>query len=85
MGEVVKVANSAPDFNGEPTQLTFPLLTKRGMSITSIGGEEFGIAGVLRLLSKQDLHQSLSLAKSFTNEAAKAAAILAVARSALEN
>jgi truncated hemoglobin YjbI len=85
MGEVVKVANSAPDFNGEPTQLTFPLLTKRGMSITSIGGEEFGLAGVLRLLSKQDLHQSLSLAKSFTNEAAKAAAILAVARSALEN
>jgi len=85
MGEVVKVANSEPDFNGEPAQLTFPLLTKSGMSITSIGGEEFGVAGVLRLLTKQDLYQSLSLAKSFTNEAAKAAAVLAVGRSALEN
>ena len=84
MGEVVKVANSVPDFNGEPTQLTFPLLTKRGVNITSIGGEEFGLAGVLQLLTKQDLYQSLSLAKSFTNEAAKAAATLAVARSALE-
>jgi len=48
-------------------------------------GEEFGLAGVLRLLTKQDLYQSLSLAKSFTNEAAKAAAVLAVGRSALEN
>lgn len=84
MGEVVKMANSVKDFNGEATPLTFPIVTKGGVRMASIGAEEFGLAGVLRLLAKDDLHRSLSLAKSFKNDAAKANATLAIARSILE-
>jgi hypothetical protein len=84
MGEVVKFANSAKEFSGENAQLTFPLLTKSGLRIVSIGGEEFGLAGVFQLLSKNDFHRSLDLAKSFKSEALKATATLAIARSTLE-
>ena len=84
MGEVVKAANAAKDFNGEAVPVTFPLVTKKGLRLINIGGEEFGLAGVLRLLTKNDLHRSLSLAKSFKNEAAKANATLAIACSILE-
>ncbi len=84
MGEAVKSANSAERFTGENVQLHFPLMTKSGLKITSIGGEEFGLSGVLRSLTRDDLYRSVELAKSFKNEAPRATAMLAVARAVLE-
>jgi hypothetical protein len=82
--EAVKAANSAENFTGENVQLTFPLWTKSGPKFPSIGGEDFGVSGVVRSLTKDDLYRSIDLAKSFKNDAPRANAILAVASAVLE-
>lgn len=85
MGEVVKAANNSAKFNGENVELHFPFVTKSGLRITSVGGADFGLSGVLRSLAKDDLYRSIDLAKSFKNDAPRAVAVLAIASSLLEN
>jgi hypothetical protein len=84
MGEVVKAANNSAKFNGENVELLFPFVTKSGLRITSVGGADFGLSGVLRSLAKDDLYRSIDLAKSFKNDAPRAVAVLAIASSLLE-
>lgn len=84
MGEVVEAANAAEGFTGENVQLSFPIATRDGIKISSIGGEEFALTGVLRSLVKDDLYRAIDLAKSFKNVAPRANATLAIARAMLE-
>lgn len=84
MGEAVKAANNSEQFNGESVELHFPFATKSGLRITSVGGAEFGVSGVLRSLAADDLYRSLDVAKSFKNDAPRAVAVLAIAGSLLQ-
>jgi hypothetical protein len=84
MDEVVKTANNSERFSGENVELHFPFATKSGLRITSVGGADFGLSGVLRSLAKDDLYRSIDLAKGFKNDAPRAVAVLAVASSLLE-
>jgi hypothetical protein len=84
MSEAVEAANSSEGFTGEDMQLRFPIATRDGIKISSIGGEEFALAGVLRLLAKDDLYRSIDLAKSFKNVAPRANATLAIASTILD-
>ena len=61
------------------------MFTGAGFRHANIGGEEFGLSGMFPLLAKNDFHRSVDLAKSFNNEAARATATFAIARSVLEN
>jgi hypothetical protein len=85
MGEVVKFVNVAQGYNVELARLSFAMFTGAGFRHANIGGEEFGLSGMFPLLAKNDFHRSVDLAKSFKNEAARATATLAIARSVLEN
>ena len=84
MDEVVKAANNSEKFSGENVKLHFPLATKSGLRINSVGGTDFGLSGLLRSLAKDDLYRAIDLAKGFKNDAPRAVAILAVASSLLE-
>lgn len=84
MGEAVRAANSAEKFTGENAQLRFPIATKSGLKISSVGGEDFGLSGVMRSLAKDDLDRSIDLAKSFKNDAPRATAILAIGNTILK-
>src|SRR6185369_6189858 len=84
MSEAVKAANNSEKFTGENVELHFPFATKSGLRITSVGGAEFGLSGVLRFLAKDDLYRSIDVAKSFKNDAPRAVAILAIASSLLQ-
>jgi hypothetical protein len=84
VGEAVKVADSTDKFTGENVQITFPMMMKSGVKFTSIGGEEFGLSGLLRSLTEDDFYRASDLAKSFKNDAPRAVAILAIARVVLE-
>ncbi|HEX5876647.1 MAG TPA: hypothetical protein VFY60_18520 [Pyrinomonadaceae bacterium] len=84
MSEVVKAANSTEKFTGENVQFRVPLMTKDGLKLISIGGEDFGLSGIIRSLAKDDLYRSIDLAKSFKNELPRATAILAIASAVLE-
>jgi hypothetical protein len=84
MSEIVKLANSSETFTGESVKIHFPMMMKGGLKVIAIGGEDFGVSGVLRLLGKNDLYRAIDLAKSFKNEAPRASAILAVVSTVLE-
>lgn len=85
LDEAVKAANSADKFTGENVQLNFSVLpTRSGIKISSVTANDFGLAGVIHLLAREDLYRSVDLAKSFKNDAARATAILAVASAVLE-
>lgn len=85
LAEAVKSANSADKFTGENVQLNFSILaTRSGIKISSVSAEGFGLSGVIRSLTQEDLNRSIYLAKSFKNDAPRAAATLAIARSVLE-
>jgi hypothetical protein len=84
LGEAVKAANSSDKFIGDTTSLTFSLLsTRSGLNITSVSAEDFSLSGVLRSLTKDDLYRAIDLARSFKNDAPRAAAILSVAGAVL--
>jgi len=83
MSEAVKEANQADNFTGE-NLITFSIGTKDDIKFNRIGGEESGLAGIFRLLAKDDLNRSVDLAKSFKNDAPRATATLAIAGSLLD-
>jgi hypothetical protein len=85
MGEAIKSANSADKFTGDNVQLDFSILpTRSGIKISSVAAKDFGLSGVIRLLTQEDLYRSLELARTFKNDAPRATATLAIARAVLE-
>lgn len=83
-GEVVKAANSSEKFNGENVELYFPFASKSGLRISSVGGSDFGLSGLLRSLAKDDLYRSVDVARSFKHDGPRSVGVLAIASSLLE-
>ena len=78
MYDAVKAANQADNFTGE-NQITFSIGALREIKFTQIGAEESGLAGVFRLLAKDDLNRSVEMARSLKSDAPRANAIIAIA------
>lgn len=83
MNEVVKAANSAPDFTGEDGEMSVRFKSKRGGWMTSFDVEEFNLSGILGALAAEDMNRAVQLTDAIANEAARTSAVLAVARSVL--
>ncbi len=83
MAEAVRAANTTEGFTGEDA-LIFSVATRSGFKFTTIGGQDFGFSLVFRSLANDDLNRSIDLAKSFKNDAPRAAATLAIAGALLE-
>lgn len=84
MSEIIKSGNAAETFTGENTEIYFPTATSSGLTMSPVGGEEFGLTGVFGKLAKEDLYRSIDLAKSFKKDAPRATATLAIARAVLD-
>lgn len=84
MAEVVKASNATEGFTGEDGRLMSSFESKVSTSISSWTVETFDLVGIFRLLAKDDLSRAVELAKSFTTEAPRAAATIAIARSVLD-
>ncbi len=83
MLEVAKASNSAEGFNGEDGRLTMRLQTKNMNSMRASTVAAFNLTGVFRALAKDNATQAIEIARSFENEAPRATALIAVARSLL--
>lgn len=83
MIEAVKAANQADNFTGE-NHITYAMGSRSLTKFVQIGGEESGLAGIFRLLAKDDLNRSVDLARSFKNDAPRATATLAIGSSLLD-
>ena len=84
LAEVVKAANSAESFTGEDSRISARLQTKFMVVMTNATAEDFDLLAVFRHLARADLLRSIQIAKTFTGEAPRAVATLAIARSVLE-
>ena len=84
LGEVVKAANSAEEYTGEDSRISSRLQTKFMVLVNNSNAEDFDLIAVFRHLARADLLRAIQLAKTFTGEAPRAVATLAIARSVLE-
>jgi len=84
LNEVIKAANSAEAFTGEDSRISARLQTKFMVVMTNSTAEDFDLLAVFRNLARADLLRAIQLAKTFTGEAPRAVATLAIARSVLE-
>ncbi len=84
LGEVVKAANNAEEFTGEDSRISSRLQTQFMVVMNTGNAEDFDLIAVFRHLARADLLRSIQLAKTFTGEAPRAVATLAIARSVLE-
>jgi tetratricopeptide (TPR) repeat protein len=84
VNEVVKAANSADAYTGEDSRISSRLQTKFMVVMNNSSAEDFDLLAVFRHLARADLLRAVQLAKTFTGEAPRAVATLAIARSVLE-
>ena len=84
LGEVVKAANGAEAYTGEDSRISSRLQTKFMVLMNNSTAEDFDLLAVFRHLAGADLLRAIQLAKTFTGEAPRAVATLAIARSILE-
>ncbi|HEX8493557.1 MAG TPA: hypothetical protein VF658_11990 [Pyrinomonadaceae bacterium] len=84
LSEALKAANAVSDFTGEDAEIVSRFVTKRGASTTSFTVDIFDLNYIFSLLARDDLARAVELAKSFINEAPRAAASLAIVRAVLK-
>ena len=84
LSEVVKAANGAETYTGEDSRISSQLQTKMMVVVSNSTAEDFDLLAVFRHLARADLMRAIQLAKSFTGEAPRAVATLAIARTMLE-
>ena len=84
MDEAVKAANSTEKFTGAKDEIPFILMTARHNKLFAFGGKEYSVSKAFRLLSEDDFHRSIDLAKSFKNRGPRATATLAIASAVLD-
>ncbi len=84
MADVVKAANSSPEFTGTDAGMSASVNSRGMISMANFPAPSFDLAGVFRSLGREDMNRAVALAQSFANEAPRAVATLAVARAVLE-
>ncbi len=84
ISEVVKAGNSAEAFTGDDARISVMLRFKNGAMMRNSNAADFDLLGVFRTLARSDLYPAIEAAKNFTNEVPRANAILAIARTVLE-
>lgn len=82
--DAIKAANSAEGFTGEDGRLVIALQTKGMNSIRANGAPDFDVTGVFTELAKEDYARAVDLARGFEHDAPRASAVIAIARSVLE-
>ncbi|MGI8734675.1 MAG: hypothetical protein ACR2LM_15385 [Pyrinomonadaceae bacterium] len=82
--EAVKAANAVAEFNGEDAQVVARFAMGRGASTTNFDVQSFNLDRVFASLAKEDIYRAIETARSFSADAPRATASLAVARAVLE-
>ena len=82
--DAVKAANSSEGFTGEDGVLRIGLQTKSMTSLRSSSAQDFDVLGIFSELARDDYNRTVELARGFEREAPRANAVIAIARSVLE-
>ncbi|HET9524774.1 MAG TPA: hypothetical protein VFO99_01320 [Pyrinomonadaceae bacterium] len=83
LSEVIKAANAADAFTGEDSLIYSQLRTREMTVINNSTAEDFDLAGLFGQLARADLLRAVQNTKSFTTQAPRAVAVLAIAQAVL--
>lgn len=83
MNDAIKASNSAEQFTGEDGKIDFRLNIRGFNSGHQHGSSDFDIAGIFTRLANENYEKAVELARGFQNEAPRANAVIAIARSVL--
>jgi hypothetical protein len=84
MSVAMKASNSAEKFSGDDGHLVLHMLTKGMNAVSQNPVADFDVAGIFTVLATEDYERALELARGFEHEAPRANAVIAIARSVLE-
>jgi hypothetical protein len=84
LSEIIKAANAADAFTGEDSRISSRFQTKTMTVVNNSTAEDFDLLGLFRQLANADLLRAVQFAKTFTGQAPRAVATLAIAQSVLE-
>ena len=84
MNDAIKAANSAEQFTGEDGKIVFRLNIKGFSSGHQHGFSDFDIAGIFTKLANENYEKAVELARAFQNQAPRANAVIAIARTVME-
>jgi hypothetical protein len=84
LSEVVKAANAADAFTGEDSQILSSFHTKTMGVVNNSSAENFDLLALFRHLARADMLRAVQFAKTFTGQAPRSVATLAIAQSVLE-
>jgi hypothetical protein len=82
--DAIKASNSADKFTGEDGQIVFRLISKGTNSVHQHSFTDFDVAGLFTKLAAEDYDKAVELARGFQGEAPRANAVIAIARSVLD-
>jgi len=83
-GDAIKASNSADKFTGEDGQIVFRLISKETNAVHQHSFADFDVAGLFTKLAAEDYDKAVELARGFQGEAPRANAVIAIARSVLD-
>ena len=81
--EPTPAANGAPEFTGADAGLAARVQTQGQRSTINFNAPTLDLAGIFATLAQEDMNRAVELAKTFTSEAPRATATLAIARAVL--
>jgi len=84
MDEAIRAANSAEKFTGEDGELTFRLAGKSTRAVSQYPFPDFNVSGIFGELANENYDKAVELARGFQRDAPRANAVIAVAKSVLE-
>ncbi|HEX3143127.1 MAG TPA: hypothetical protein VHQ64_04095 [Pyrinomonadaceae bacterium] len=82
--DAIRAANSAEKFTGEDGELTFKLAGKSTRAVSQYPFPDFNVTGIFGELANEDYDKAVELARGFQRDAPRANAVIAVAKSVLD-
>jgi hypothetical protein len=84
LSDAIKASNSAEMFYGEDGHLVLRMITKGMNAVSQNPVADFDVAGIFAALATEDYEKAVELARAFEHEAPRANAVIAIARSVLD-
>lgn len=84
MDDVIRAANSAEKFTGEDGEIVFRLIGKGTRAVHQHSFPDFNVAGIFAQLANEDYEKAVELARGLQSSAPRANAVIALARSILD-
>jgi hypothetical protein len=84
MDDVIRAANSAEKFTGEDGEIVFRLVGKGTRAVHQHAFPDFNVAGIFAQLANEDYDKAVELARGLQGSAPRANAVIALARSILD-